>query len=388
MLKKTILIAGIVLLVVIGLFFHFMPARVEKSLNAVVQHSSYAFDPSALALHESLFIADLHADSLLWQRDLLKRSARGHVDLPRLQAGNVALQVFSAVTKSPTGLNNVENASDTDEITSLAMVQLWPTATWSSLYERAAYQLEKLKRFSAASNGHLKMILSQADLEEMIAARGAGADAIGAIYLIEGGHPLEGRLENLDRLYESGLRIVAFTHFFDNELGGSLHGLTKSGLTDFGRDVVRRADELEVVIDIAHASAQSVRDILTLTSRPVILSHGGFKGNCDTPRNLEDELMQEVAAAGGLVGIGFWDSAICDTSPNGIVKSIRYGIDLLGVDHVALGSDYDGTVKVPFDAAELAILTQTMLEHGFDEAEIRKVMGGNAQRFFLEWLPE
>jgi len=388
MLKKTILIAGVLLLVAVALFFRLMPARVEASLNTVVPHSPYAIGTTAQTLHDSLFVADLHADSLLWQRDLLQRSDRGHTDLPRLQAGNVALQVFSAVTKSPSGLNNIENASDSDDITSLAMVQLWPTATWSSLYERAAYQLEKLNRFSAASNGQLQVIRSQADLRDLIAIRDAGLDAVGAIYLIEGGHPLEGKIENLDRLYQGGLRVVGFTHFFDNELAGSLHGIRKSGLTDFGREVVRRADELELVIDIAHASAQSVRDILALTNRPVILSHGGLQGICDTPRNLEDELMLEVAAAGGLVGIGFWDSAICDTSPTGLVASIRYAIDLLGADHVALGSDYDGTVRVPFDAAELAILTQTMLEHGFDETEIRKVMGGNAQRFFLDWLPE
>ena len=98
--------------------------------------------------------------------------------------------------------------------------------------------------------------------------------------------------------------------------------------------------------------------------------------------------MRAVAANGGLLGIGYWASAICDVSPNGIVASLRYAIDLLGIDHVALGSDFDGTVATPFDTSELAILTQTMLQQGFSEEEIRKVMGGNAQRFFLESLPD
>jgi microsomal dipeptidase-like Zn-dependent dipeptidase len=88
------------------------------------------------------------------------------------------------------------------------------------------------------------------------------------------------------------------------------------------------------------------------------------------------------------VGIGYWDAAICDVSPEGIVKSIRYAVDLLGVDHVALGSDYDGATTVPFDTSELAILTETMLRTGFSEDEIRKVMGDNAKRFLLENLPE
>ena len=385
--KALVLVTGLIL-VGTALFFWLMPARIEASLNRIVPHSPYEISATAQALHETLSVADLHTDSLLWQRDLLHRSATGHVDLPRLQAGGVSLQVFSAVTKSPSGLNNVENSSDSDDITSLAIVQRWPVATWSSLYERAAYQLEKLKAFSAASNGQLQLILSQRDLRALTETRQSGVDAVGAIYLIEGAHPLEGKLANLDRLFDDGLRIVAFTHFFDNELGGSLHGVSKTGLTDFGRQVVARADELEMIIDVAHASPQSVRDILALTSRPVILSHGGLQGACDTPRNLDDELMQQVADAGGLVGIGFWASAVCDVSPAGIVKSIRYAIDLLGVDHVALGSDYDGTVEVPFDAAELAVLTQTMLQHGFSEHEIRKVMGGNVLRFFLEWLPQ
>ena len=385
--KALLLVTGLVLIGIV-LFFSIMPMRIEASLNTVVPHQPYAISDAAQILHDSLFVADLHADSLLWQRDLLQRSATGHADLPRLQAGNVSLQVFSAVTKSPSGLNDLENASDSDDITSLAIVQRWPVATWSSLYERAAYQLEKLQAFSSASNGALQLILSQGDLRALLAARDSGSNTVGAIYLIEGAHPLEGELANLDRLFDDGLRIVAFTHFFDNELGGSLHGVSKAGLTDFGRQVVARADQLEMVIDVAHASPQAVRDILALASRPVILSHGGLQGACDTPRNLSDELMQQITAAGGLVGIGYWASAVCDVSPAGIVKSMRYAVDLLGVDHVALGSDYDGTVKVPFDTTELAILTQTMLEHGFSDTEIRKIMGGNVQRFLLEWLPE
>jgi len=98
--------------------------------------------------------------------------------------------------------------------------------------------------------------------------------------------------------------------------------------------------------------------------------------------------MQQFAAKGGLVGIGYWHSAVCDVSPAGIVKSIRYAIDLLGVEHVALGSDFDGSVRTPFDTSELAILTQTMLDQGFSKNEIKLVMGENVKRFLLENLPD
>jgi microsomal dipeptidase-like Zn-dependent dipeptidase len=109
---------------------------------------------------------------------------------------------------------------------------------------------------------------------------------------------------------------------------------------------------------------------------------------CDKGRNLDDALMKRIAAARGIVGIGYWDGAVCDFTPLGVVKSIRYAIDLLGVDHVALGSDYDGTTEVLFDTSELAILTQTMLDEGFSESEIRQVMGLNVMQFLLRNLPD
>jgi microsomal dipeptidase-like Zn-dependent dipeptidase len=100
-----------------------------------------------------------------------------------------------------------------------------------------------------------------------------------------------------------------------------------------------------------------------------------------------DELMRQIAAKGGLIGIGYWDGAVCDISPENIVKTMRYAIDLLGVEHVALGSDYDGTTEVAFDTAELGVLTEEMLKQGFSETEIRKVMGENLRDFLLAQLP-
>lgn len=381
-------IGGLVIVVAVGGFLWLAPARIERATNQVAAHENYAVRSEAAQLHQSLFVADLHTDSLLWKRNLLQYSDIGHVDLPRLQVGNVALQVFSATTKSPAGQNYDENAADSDRITLLAVSNLWPPATWSSLYERARYQLDKLKHFIAASDGAMRLILAKSDLRSLIDARATGNQVVGAMYLIEGAHPLEGDIENLDRLFGQGLRIVGLTHFFDNELGGSLHGESGAGLSDFGREVVRRADELKLIIDIAHASPQMVRDVLEMTQRPVILSHGGVKGVCDTARNLDDDLMIEIAAQGGLLGIGYWDGAVCDISPEGIVDSIRYAIDLVGTEHVALGSDFDGATTVMLDTSELAALTQVMIDRDFTEDEIRKVMGDNTREFFLSWLPD
>lgn len=370
-------------------FVHwFLPALIEGSMNVVESHEPYQIRPEAARFHKSLFVADLHADSLLWKRDLLKRSDVGQIDLPRLQEGNVALQVFSATTKTPAGLNIEENTADSDNITMLAVAQFWPVATWNSIYERARYQLQKLWDFSEDSNGELIVLQSRSDLRSLVERRKSGDSVVGGLYLIEGAHPLEGEIENLDKLFSQGLRISGLTHFFDNELGGSLHGVNGEGLTQFGKQVIKRAGELGIIIDIAHASPAMVRDVLSMSDRPVILSHGGIKGACDTSRNLGDKLMLEIADRGGIIGIGYWESAVCDPSPAGIVRSIRYGIDLMGADHVALGSDYDGAVNTTLDSSELAILTQTMMDEGFSEEEIRKVMGENVKRFLLENLPD
>ncbi len=363
-----------------------LPGRIERAQNVNLPHAPYVVGDAARELHGSLFIADLHSDSLLWKRNLLRRSGTGHMDLPRLQEGNVALQVFSATTKSPAGLNYERNDAGTDDITRLAIASFWPPRTWNSLYERAVYQLDKLKALDAASP--LRLITNRAELRELLDQRARGQDAVGALYLIEGAHPLEGDITKLDRLFGQGLRIVGLTHFFDNELGGSLHGTNGAGLSAFGRAVVERAEELGMIVDLAHASPEMVEDVLARSSRPVIVSHGGLQGACPSARNLDDTLMQGIAARGGLVGIGYWDAAVCDVSPAGVVASIRYAIDLLGAEHVALGSDYDGATAVAFDTSELAVLTDAMLGAGFSEREIRLVMGENVKRFLLEYLPE
>lgn len=384
--QRLTLILFLLLLSALAYVHWLLPGQIEAGMNGRLPHEPYQISDRAASVHADLFVADLHSDSLLWKRDLTRRAQRGHMDIPRLRDGNVALQVFSATTKSPKGQNYEENTADSDQLTQLVIAQFWPPRTWGSIYERAVYQLAKLKALTARSE--LILIESRSDLEGVIDARANGDKQIGAVYLIEGGHPLEGDVDNLDRLYEQGLRIIGLTHFFDNELGGSLHGVSGYGLTGFGRSVVERANSLGLIIDIAHSSPAMVRQVLAMSERPLLLSHGGLRGHCNTPRNLDDDLMVEFAEHGGLLGVGFWDAAVCDVGPAGVVGAIRYAIDLMGVKHVALGSDYDGATAVTFDVGEIAILTEEMLRQGFKDDEIRLVMGENIQRFFLENLPE
>ena len=372
----------------VAAFFVFGPRIAADRLNPVTAEAAWPVSAEARALHDRLVIGDLHADALLWDRDLSVRRAEGHVDLPRLDQGNVALQVFTAVTRSPRGQNYAENETEApDNITPLVIGQLRPVQTWFSLKERALDQAARLRHLTEAEPGRLRLIRTREDLDAVLADRAAGRRVIGAILGMEGAHPLEGDLGNLGVLEGAGYRLVGLTHFFDNELGGSLHGQSQAGLTGFGREVVAEAVRRGMVIDLAHASPQMVRDVLAMSGTRPIISHTGVHGACNTPRNLQDDLLRAVAASGGIVGIGFWPDVTCNDSPAGIAAAIAAAIALVGEDHVALGSDWDGSVGVPFDAAGLPALTQALMDAGLTEAQIAKVMGGNMVRYLREVLP-
>ncbi len=371
-------------------FFVFLPPYIEAERNSVIAHGPYNVTDDAAALHETLIVGDLHADPLLWSRDLTERGTRGQVDIPRLIEGNVALQVFTAVTKSPAGQNYEANSADSfDNITLLAVGQLWPLRTWNSLKERAIYQAEKLHQFEAASDGQLKVVKTRGDLEDVLEARAEGKPIVGGILGIEGGHPLEGDLSNLKEIFDAGHRVFGLHHFFDNELGSSLHGQTKTGLSDFGREVVAELAAMPVVIDLAHSSPQVARDVIAMTDVPLIVSHGGLHGFCPVKRNYPDDLMLEIAATGGVIGMGYWADVTCgDITPTGIAKMIKAAVETVGEDHVSLGSDYDGSVETAFDTSELAALTSALLTEGLTEDQIRKVMGKNMVRVFRQQLAQ
>lgn len=378
------LVVLVLMLAVVGVVscWVFAPSLVEKQKNLVAEHGAYPVSDAARALHDSMIVGDWHADSLLWRRDLLKRGTRGQVDFPRLVEGGVGMQVFTAVTKSPAGLNYDENSAEAfDNITLLAFGQLWPIRTWNSILERALYQSEKLHRFQSQAPEVLKIIRRRADLEAVISARGAGSKIIAAFLGTEGAHPLEGKLENLDRLYEAGYRLIGLQHFFDNELGGSLHGTKGGGLSDFGRAVVAQVAKRDMVLDVAHSSEKVVRDVLDMVDIPLVLSHTGLHSHCEVKRNLPDELMQRIAAGGGVIGIGYWGEVSCgDDSPAGIATMIKAAIAAVGEDHVSLGSDFDGSVATTFDTSELAALTNALMAAGVRDTQIRKVMGENMLR--------
>jgi len=385
--RKLFLTMALLVLAGLAVFFFYLPQRFDRSTNSVALAPPYQAGERARALHRKLFVADLHGDTLLWSRDLLRRHDYGHADLPRLKDGGVSLQVFATVTKSPRGQNFTSNRADTDNITLLAIAQRWPVRTWGSLLERALYQGDRLHRAAAASEGRMRVVRSRADLAAALGEPAPAGGRLAALLATEGLHPLEGRFGNVERLYDAGFRIAGLTHFFDNELGGSAHGLDKGGLTPFGKAVVRELEDRRMVVDLAHASPRVIDDVLAQARRPVLVSHTGVQGTCPGARNLSDRHIRGIAANGGLIGIGYFNGAVCALDIAAVVKAMRYTTDLVGVQHVALGSDFDGATRTAIDTTGLVLITQALLDAKFSEDEVAAIMGGNVRRFLLQNLP-
>jgi membrane dipeptidase len=284
-------------------------------------------------------------------------------------------------------MNVSSNSDQSDMLTLLLIAQRWPLRTWSSLLERALYQAERLHESARRSGGMLRVIHSRAELSSYDEER-LSHPAITAGYLgVEGAQVLEGKLENVQRLFDAGIRMMSPSHFFDTEVGGSAHGERKIGLTAFGRQVIAEMQRLGMLVDLAHASRQTIEDVLDVTTQPVVFSHTGVTGTCDSPRNIPDSVLVRTARSGGVVGIGFFEGATCGRDLGAVVRAIRYAVDRIGAEHVALGSDFDGFVRTPIDATGLPALIDALLGAGFSEAQIRAVMGANVERLLQRVLP-
>ena len=360
---------------------------VDTVINDTSLDPPYTVSDATRVVHDQLQVVDLHADPLLWSRDLLERHGYGHIDLPRLQEGKTALQVFGVVTGVPFPISLENNRDHWDLITLLTAFQALPVEVQQSRLQRALYQAGKLRRSIDASGQQLTLIRTRRDLEKLVALRGQGQPVIGAMLSLEGLHALEGDVANLERLHDAGFRMLGLAHLFDNDMAGSAHGVGKQGLTGKGRALVERAVRRGMIIDLAHASGQTIDDVIAMVDTPVVSSHGGVRGTCDTARNLADRHIQAIARSGGVVGLGIYQWATCGTTMQDVVKAVRHVVNLAGIEHVALGTDFDGAVETVVDATGLPLLTEALLADGFTPQQIRALMGENALRVFRQTLP-
>jgi microsomal dipeptidase-like Zn-dependent dipeptidase len=359
----------------------------ERALNRVHPRGPYRATPRAVELHRSLTVVDLHADSLLWGRDLRRRASYGHLDIPRLIDGGVALVGLSAATQVPLGANMDRNDERPDLVTLLALGQGWPRATWGSRLARALHLAFGLREMAAESAGRLTLIETRDDLEAYLARRSTDPSIAAAFLSVEGAQALDGDVASIDILAAAGFRMIAPSHLLDTVYGGSAHGAVKGGLSEVGRELLSRAESAGVLVDLAHASSATIDDVLALAARPVVASHTGVRVAAPGIRNLPDDQVRAIAATGGLVGIGFWPVACGGDDVRAIARSLVSAIELAGVDHIAIGSDFDGAVSTPFDASGMPLLTEALLAEGLSDADIGAVMGGNAVRLLTAALP-
>jgi membrane dipeptidase len=330
----------------------------------------------ALALHRSAYVADAHADSLMWNRDLRARQQAGHLDFVRLREAGVRLQVFTVVTEGAPWLGGFPL---------FAAWRRWPRAAARSAWARAQFQIGRLEEFCADPTDRARLVRRRADLD---AAEQEGV--LACVLGLEGGKALEGRVERVTELAGRGVRFLGLTHLSANALGGSaMPGMRGSGLTAFGAQVVEAMADAGLAVDVAHASPALLEALLAQRQARVFCSHTGVHGATAHWRNLSDVALRTIAERGGVVGILFGTVYLGGRELADVARHVEHAMDVAGEDAVCLGSDFDGFVPLPRgmrDVGDLPRLTELLLARGHPWPRVEKVLGRNLRRFFAEVL--
>jgi membrane dipeptidase len=244
------------------------------------------------------------------------------------------------------------------------------------------FTLDRLERISRTVEQGLAVLVRSP--EEATEAKRRGKLAL--VAALEGADGLEGDLDRLGELARKGVRLVQLVHFRANELGHiQTWPYTPGGLTDFGREVVADANRLGFVIDLAHANEATIRDVLNVSTHPVIFSHTGAKALFDGDRYLGDDEIRAIASRGGVIGI--WPNGEGLPHVRDMVAHISHVKKLVGVDHVGIGSDLRGMSRYSEGFGEEArfdAIDEALAEAGYPPADIAKIMGGNFVRVWTE----
>ena len=315
-------------------------------------------------------IADLHSHALLnmtyLRKDLSKRHKpplfwnplRNHLDLPRLEAGGVKLSTFNIYVPFKFPYKSYQEG----------------------LHRMAEIFLEFIEKNSARI-GHAR---SFAEIEAL-----NQKGRIAAVLAVEGGHVLEGRLENLEYLKSLGVLYLTLTHFVDNEIVGAAWG-SKQGLTDFGKELVKNLPAARILPDLAHTSTRGFYEVFEHYPGPVIFSHGGVRRFCDVDRNLSDDQIKLIAKSRGLVGIMLYPWYLKRFSflggPELVSDTYKHIETLIGPDRICLGTDLDGyikTVRGVRDVADLPALLE-QIKKDLGPERVSKLAGENLYNFLKE----
>ena len=362
-----------------------------------------AFLLTALAACAQSIGIDSHIDTaqrvLIDGADLTQRSTAGHVDIPRLREGGVNAPFFA----------------------------MWvPTYYKGSDAVRRTLDLrDAMQRLFDAHPDQIALALTAADVERI-----TKSGKIAAILTIEGGHQIDNDLAVLRTYYRLGIRSMTLTHFRNTDWAdSSTDQPTHNGLTDFGKDVVREMNRLGMLVDISHVSDKTFYDVLAVTNKPVIATHSSCRALSDVPRNMTDDMIRALAKNGGVIGINFgqgflspkdadlltaavasvsnepaltgkaldayaadefhhdMETSLSHATVDDAVAHIEHVIEIAGIDHVGIGSDFDGISAVPKgleDISKMPALKAALRRKGHSDEQIRKIFGGNTLRVMRE----
>jgi len=322
------------------------------------------FNTSLISVHHNSTLIDLHNDILEVMAGepsyhLGTLHTTHHTDIPRLQKGGVDVQFFA--------------------------VWVDPDKFDSSFYFDQSQAMMNIFKNEMSLNPNTT---GQArNLQEALALNANGK--IAAVIGVEGGHTIENSLDNLANLYEQGMRYMTIT--WNNSTSWAISAKdsrsTTVGLSDFGRSVIRTMDSLGVIIDVSHTGIKTIQDILQVTTNPIIATHSGVRSIKNHYRNLYDSQINDIANSGGVIGVVFYPPFLTTGTADidDVIQHIDYIVNLVGIDYVAIGSDFDGIEVTPVgleDVSKFPALTLKLLEHRYSQEDVEKILGGNFMRVF------
>ena len=375
--------------------------------------SIFSCDRSTHDIHLESFVADTHNDVLLRAmegQNVLKYHPESHSDLEKFKLGGVDLQVFSIwVSPDEKEKKYFENANDMINKLDFLISRVPKDWGLAKSYQDITYNSRKNK--------------------------------MSCVIGVEGGHIIGRDISKLEALHDRGMRYLGLTWNNSNHIASSAkdetfnrNSLSNIGLSNFGSEVVQKCNDLGVIIDVSHAGEQAFWDVVDQSQEPIIASHSSVYALCPHYRNLKDDQIKAIAKTGGAVFINFYPGYIDSTfqqkaeiinmkyeaeldilaekydplsnqywfeemkllkheksritpNINDVIKHISYIVNLVGIDYVGLGSDFDGVEIMPTgleDVTKLPFLTKKLIEHGYTIREVRKILGGNFKRIFKE----
>ncbi len=364
-----------------------------------------------MSLHKASVVVDMHSDTVLRMKkglDLSQRNKLGHIDIPRLTEGGVDLQVFACWVDTDTPREKCR--AEVDEL------------------------IDILDKQFRDNSDRITACTTAGEAENTI-----NEGKIAAFIGIENGVAIAGDLANLEHFYNRGVRYMTLTHTASSDwcISSADTSPAFNGLTDFGREVVRKMNELGMIIDVSHASVAAVDEVLKITTAPIIASHSNAYALSEHDRNLTDDQIRAIAANGGVIGVNFYNAYLSkewDTKADSVWETRREEIDslkeyywdndsartaeiekildwlkeemkfvpvnvgtvvdhidhivkLVGPDYAGLGSDYDGVFAVPDgldDCSMVPNITKELVARGYSDEDIRKILGGNFMRVFRQ----